>query len=99
MKLLTIAIMAVTLTGCASLDQGPARAPVIAVCAVDPGHTRQEPEPERPMGEFSQRDIAVYIADLHKWAVRGWKKLQHVREDNADCVARISGTGERDAIR
>jgi len=55
-------------------------------CAAPVGMTSPERQPERPKGEYTQADVALYITDLHHWATRGWLKLARVREHADQCA-------------
>lgn len=57
------------------------------MCAAPTGMTAPERQPLRPMGDYTQDDVALYITDLHHWATRGWLKLSRVREHAEKCVA------------
>ena len=87
----TVAIIAASLAlaACGSTPTEPPPQPAINVyeCAAPAGMTAPERQPLRPMGDYTQRDGALYIPDLHQWATRGWLKLSRVREHADKCAS------------
>jgi len=85
------------LAGCAATPepapQPPAPLPAPVVCALPAGMSEPEPPPQRPEGEYTQRDVAEFVAELHRWGSRGWEKLARARHWSQDCV---DGTAVRD---
>ncbi len=76
------------LAACSSTPTELPTPPAINVyeCAAPAGMTAPERQPLRPMGDYTQDDVALYITDLHHWATRGWLKLSRVREHADKCV-------------
>ncbi|WP_152662870.1 hypothetical protein [Halomonas sp. HG01] len=84
-------LLALLLTACASTPEPlpePLATPV--VCAPGPGMTEDEASPDKPAGEYTQRDVARYVAEVHQWGSRGWTKLARVRQWSRDCVDRAA---------
>lgn len=84
------ALAMVALTGCAQKPSEPLPTPPainLYMCAAPAGMTAPERQPLRPIGDYTQDDVALYITDLHHWATRGWLKLSRVREHADKCVA------------
>lgn len=90
-------LLPLLLAGCATPEPpappDPAPLPTPVVCAPGAGMTEIETAPLAPRGDYTQRDVARYIAGLHLWGSRGWEKLHAVREWSRDCV---DGTAVRD---
>ncbi|UXF57477.1 hypothetical protein YPCBV1_00024 [Chromohalobacter phage YPCBV-1] len=82
-------LLALLLTACASAPE-PLPAPLATpvVCAPSAGMTQHEAPPRTPAGEYTQRDVARYITDLHQWGSRGWEKVAQTRQWSLDCVDR-----------
>lgn len=90
-------VACLALAGCASaLEPLPEPLPRPVVCAPSAGMTENEPPPETPAGQYTQRDVARYVTDLHQWGSRGWEKVARVRQWSLDCV---DGTTVRDGGR
>ena len=86
----TAALVMVALAGCAQKPSEPLPPPPtinLYMCAAPAGMTAPERQPLRPVGDYTQDDVALYITDLHHWAMRGWLKLARVREHADKCVA------------
>ncbi|TVU88296.1 hypothetical protein [Vreelandella titanicae] len=78
------------MAGCAQKPSEPLPPPPVInlyMCAAPAGMTAPERQPLRPVGDYTQEDVALYITDLHHWATRGWLKLSRVREHADKCVA------------
>lgn len=91
MRALLIALVSLTLTGCLATavpEVPPAPTPV--VCAASAALTEQESEPLRPTGQYTQRAVALYIKQLHRWGTRGWDKLAATRSWSQRCVDRAT---------
>lgn len=90
MKGLPLLPIAAGLAACTSTpDAPPALPPVMVapvVCAAPVGMTVAEAAPERPEGDYTQRDVALYVESLHRWGHRGWLRLARVREHAAECL-------------
>tara|TARA_R110001606_G_scaffold212691_1_gene360462 strand:- start:20528 stop:20845 length:318 start_codon:yes stop_codon:yes gene_type:complete len=86
----TILIMGAVaaLAACSSTPPALPTPPSINVyeCAAPAGMTAPERQPLRPVGNYTQNDVALYITDLHHWATRGWLKLARVREHADKCA-------------
>ncbi len=92
MRAAVVALVAcVAMVGCA-VNAPPEVAPVPApvVCAPSAALTDGEPEPSRPAGQYTQRDVALYIKQLHRWGARGWEKLAASRSWSQSCVDRAT---------
>lgn len=78
------------LTGCATREPPPPEPPPLpapVLCAPSVGATEQEPAPDRPAENATQRDVALYLTALHRWGWRGWRRLESVREQADDCAS------------
>lgn len=90
MKRLALVAMAL-LVGCGTSPQHrppPPSEPTPVLCAVPAGLTAPQPEPDRPRGTYSQRDVALYLIDLHAWGKAGWTRVEAIDQDNRDCRQR-----------
>ncbi|WP_144981141.1 hypothetical protein [Halomonas sp. C22] len=89
MNIIVIVAAGALLAACSSTPGAlPTPPPVnIYQCAAPAGMTAPERQPLRPVGNYTQEDVALYITDLHHWATRGWLKLARVREHADKCVA------------
>lgn len=56
-------------------------------CAAPAGMTEREDSPLVPVGDYTQKDVSLYITALHQWGTRGWLKLSRTREHADKCVA------------
>lgn|SRR5690554_5998173 len=84
-------VLAVLLAGCGSQPAIPPPAPVVVVlCAVPGEMTLSEAEPVRPAGDYTQRQVALYLGELHRWGSGGWERLEAVRAWSNDCVDRAT---------
>lgn len=86
-------LVAGVLAGCASAPVAlppPPQVPPLVVCAPELEMTAPEAQPERPAGDYSQRRVALFIEQLHRWGSRGWKKLAAARAEGIDCVDRAT---------
>ena len=86
-------LVAGVLAGCAAAPVAlppPPQVPPVVVCAPESEMTAPEARPERPAGSYSQRQVALFIEQLHRWGSRGWKKLAAVRAEGIDCVDRAA---------
>jgi len=84
------------LTGCAATGPNlpePPALPGPALCDVPVGMTEREPMPARPRGEYSQKDVAEYLARLHRHATRGWLRVVSIQEWSALCSANATSRG------
>ncbi|WP_167856052.1 hypothetical protein [Natronospirillum operosum] len=106
MKALALALVAVVLTGCGTMP-GPEPTPPppaqpLVFCVVPAGLLVAPEAPDRPQGDYSQRDVARYLSDLHAWGSEGWQRIDAIDEWSEHCVQRSglrTGTGpaaERD---
>ncbi|GEK71581.1 MULTISPECIES: hypothetical protein [Halomonas] len=84
--LLVLIGMVLAMAGCNATPERPATPPAPIVCAAPVGMTGQAPEPDRPQGEYMQRDVALYLSELHGWGKRGWKALAAVRRHASRCI-------------
>lgn len=85
--------LAVLVSGCATTPTPLPPVQAVIVCAPDPGMAQQDPQPLRPAGDYSQRDVADYLTALHQWARRGWQRLQAVADEAEDCFIRSRNDG------
>lgn len=74
------------IAGCDSTPDRPEPPPTPIVCAAPAGMTAQQTEPDRPQGEYTQGDVALYVTDLHRWGSQGWERLSAVRRHAANCI-------------
>ncbi|MEX0745304.1 MAG: hypothetical protein WD118_06850 [Phycisphaeraceae bacterium] len=83
--LMTLACLAV-LAGCAATPDPPPPLPIPVLCALPAGMTDPETPPDKPEGDYTQRDVSLYIAALHRWGAGGWKNVAAARQWSTDCV-------------
>lgn len=84
-------MLVVLVAGCASQPEAlpPAQmTPAPVVCEVPAGMVAGESEPARPRGEYTQRDVAAYLIELHRWGAAGWARLRAVEMWSDGCVQR-----------
>ncbi|MGO2242092.1 MAG: hypothetical protein ACTH5D_10085 [Halomonas sp.] len=77
------------LAACGSRPPEPIPSPPaisVYMCAAPAGMTEPERQPLRPLGNYTQDDVALYITDLHHWATRGWLKVARIREHADKCA-------------
>ncbi|MCL7931625.1 hypothetical protein [Halomonas llamarensis] len=99
MKTLVIMGIGALLAACGSTPPEPLPPPPainLYQCAAPVGMTSPERQPERPRGEYTQADVALYITDLHQYATRGWLKLARVREHADKCAKSADDDEEND---
>jgi hypothetical protein len=91
-RIAVVLIASVLLCACAAPAPLPRPEPLATpvFCAVPEVQTEREKEPDRPVGEYTQRDVALYIEGLHRWGSRGWTRLDAVREWSESCVERAA---------
>jgi hypothetical protein len=90
MKALVL-ILPLLLLGCTTQPPAPPLPPplpVQVVCALPESMTTPQPQPLRPTGDYTQRDVGLYLLQLHAWAAEGWARLDAVRQRSDDCVHR-----------
>lgn len=92
MILRTIVILGVgaALAACGSTPPEPPPPPPsinVYSCATPAGMTEREASPLIPVGDYTQKDVALYITALHQWGTRGWLKVARAREHADKCVA------------
>lgn len=93
MKMIGAVLAVLAVAGCAATPEPmprPAPVPAPVLCALPEGQAVPEPEPERPAGSYTQRDVALYIERLHRWGSRGWVRLSAAREWSENCVDRAA---------
>lgn len=99
MKGLLMVPIVAALAACTSTPDAPPALPPVMVspilCAAPVGMTAAEAPPVRPEGDYTQRDVALYVEGLHRWGHRGWLRLARVREHAAECLQDI-GDDEKD---
>ena len=87
-----VAIVTIALLGaCSSTPTPPPvidNQPPVVVCAIPAGMTEHEAEPARPIGDYTQRDVAGYITALHHWGSRGWLRVARIDQRSQECQAR-----------
>lgn len=84
------ALAMMALTGCAQTPSEPLPPPPainLYMCATPAGMTEPERSPLVPVGDYTQKDISLYITALHEWGTRGWLKVARAREHADKCVA------------
>lgn len=90
MKGLLMLPAAAALAACSGAPEAPPALPPVmvqqTVCAAPVGMTAPEAAPARPEGDYTQRDVALYVEGLHRWGYRGWLRLARVREHAAECL-------------
>lgn len=88
--LAVVAAMAMmALTGCAQTPAEPLPPPPpinVYSCATPVGMTEPEAKPLVPLGDYTQKDVALYITALHQWGTRGWLKVARAREHADKCA-------------
>ncbi|NAW33225.1 hypothetical protein [Halomonas alimentaria] len=85
-----LVLLILLLAGCVTREAPPPEPPPLpapVLCAAPVGMTVQEPEPERPAGAITQRDVAAYLVELHRWGWRGWRRLSSVRAHAKACAS------------
>lgn len=93
--LIVLAMLALSGCGLFGNQRHDPPPPVVSVfCAAGQEMTASEPQPDRPQGEYTQKDVAGYLASLHEWARRGWTKLEAVAEWTDGCIERAGKRGE-----
>lgn len=93
MRLIVLVVALLVLAGCASAPEPmprPAPTPTPVLCALPEGQAVREPEPERPAGNYTQRDVALYVERLHRWGSRGWARLMAAQNWSDGCVNRAA---------
>ncbi len=75
----------------------PPPAPPMVSCVVPEGMRGHEPAPERPEGDYTQRDVARYLVDLHHWGVNGWDRVETIDQWSERCVQRTGLRASPDA--
>lgn len=86
-----ILLMIILITGCALRPEPHPVAPVVLapiMCEVPAGLTAIENEPQRPSGNYTQRDVAEFIVLLHRWGVAGWTRVGTISDWSDECVRR-----------
>lgn len=79
------------LAGCASAPEPLPPATIVpppVVCEVPAGLAAGEDEPARPTGDYTQRDVAEYVVDLHRWGAAGWARVEAIEAWSEGCVRR-----------
>ncbi|MGM0913744.1 MAG: hypothetical protein ACQEXC_00530 [Pseudomonadota bacterium] len=95
---LAVVVVALAITGCATREPPPPEPPPLPapmLCAAPVGMTAQESAPDRPAGEITQRDVAAYLVELHRWGWRGWRRLSSVRAHAAACASNADHSPEQ----
>lgn len=91
MKLFFIAALLLLLGACSSAPEvhpQPEPLPVIVLCELPEGMAQADSAPAAPRGEYSQRDVALYVIRLHQWGDAANQRLQAIYEWSEDCVQR-----------
>lgn len=98
MRTVVILAASAALAACSSTPAERPTLPAITLyqCAAPAGMTAPERQPLRPVGNYTQGDVALYITDLHHWATRGWLKLARVREHATRCQTTADDEEETD---
>lgn len=52
--------------------------PAPVMCQVPAGLLADEPMPKAPRGDYTQRDVALYINDLHEWGDRAVQRVKAI---------------------
>ncbi|MGP5324949.1 hypothetical protein [Vreelandella titanicae] len=91
MTLKTIVIVAAgaALAACGSIPPEPPPPPPsinVYSCATPAGMTEREDSPLVPVGDYTQKDVALYMTALHQWGTRGWLKVARAREHADKCA-------------
>ncbi len=91
MTLRTIVIVSVmaALAACGSRPPEPPPPPPsinVYSCATPAGMTEPERQPLVPVGDYTQKDVALYMTALHQWGTRGWLKVARAREHADKCA-------------
>lgn len=76
MRLLLI-VLVVSLVGCAG-QIVPAGQPTPVMCQVPAGLLAMHDAPIAPSGDYSQKDVAMYISELHEWADAGRLRIGEI---------------------
>lgn len=77
------------LAGCAAQpDRSPSAPPAPVLCAVPEGMTDRDPEPQKPRGDYSQKDVSLFIEGLHRWGTSSAARLGAIERWTAGCRER-----------
>lgn len=80
-------LLALLLTACGSTPPEPPPPSInVYSCATPAGMTEREDSPLIPVGDYTQKDVALYITALHQWGTRGWLKVARAREHADKCA-------------
>tara|TARA_R110001583_G_scaffold194468_1_gene365405 strand:- start:2382 stop:2681 length:300 start_codon:yes stop_codon:yes gene_type:complete len=84
------------LAACESMPTQPPPPPAINVytCATPAGMTEPEGKPLVPVGDYTQKEVSLFITALDQWGTRGWLKVARAREHADKCVASTEGEDE-----
>lgn len=85
--------LAVVLGGCAASPEPvamPDPLPTPVLCALPAGMTEHQVPPEKPGGEYAQREVAAYVTALHEWGATGWTRVARARKWSQNCVDRTA---------
>jgi hypothetical protein len=66
----------VSLVGCAGQVVTEVQEVFVSVpCRVSAGLLAMDEAPIAPTGDYSQKDVADFISELHEWADAGWLRI------------------------
>jgi len=88
MTLRAIVIIAASaaLVACGSTPPEPPPPINVYSCATPAGMTEPERKPLVPIGDYTQKEVALYTTALHQWGTRGWLKVARAREHADKCA-------------
>ncbi|WP_286694993.1 Rz1-like lysis system protein LysC [Spongiibacter sp. UBA1325] len=73
-----LCLLLMLLSGCAAAPVPPPTPTVL--CQVPAGLLATQPPPQRPQGNYQQREVAHYLVALHQWGKQGWARLIAVKQ-------------------
>lgn len=90
-----IAVFIVTVCALGGCTSQPAPRPVPppptpppALCVVPSGMTETAARPPKPVGDYTQRDVALFLEALDAWGEAGWIRVLSIRSWSDDCDRR-----------
>ncbi|MEL7982162.1 hypothetical protein AAG584_19155 [Vreelandella titanicae] len=97
LRIIVIIAAGAALAACESMPtQPPPPPPAINVysCATPTGMTEPEGKPLVPVGDYTQKEVALFITALDQWGTRGWLKVARAREHADKCAESESADDE-----
>lgn len=82
-------LLCAALVGCQSVPVVPPRN-VVVFCVLPDKHTEAVGVPVKPSGDYSQKDVAVFIFELHRAARLLDTQRQAARQWSRECESRAA---------